>query len=89
MTLQSHSINFTQTRGYNHQIVPLLLDQLTPLCFQISLVDTFTHPKKQQTSHCYRIVYRHMEKTLTQEEVNVIHRQIEKAAALKLNVSIR
>jgi phenylalanyl-tRNA synthetase beta subunit len=30
-----------------------------------------------------------MEKTLTQEEVNVIHRQIEKAAALKLNVIIR
>lgn len=56
---------------------------------QISLVDIFTHPKKQQTSHCYRIVYRHMEKTLTQEEVNVIHKQIEKAAALKLNISIR
>jgi phenylalanyl-tRNA synthetase beta subunit len=30
-----------------------------------------------------------MERTLTQEEVNVIHKQIEKAAALKLNVSIR
>jgi phenylalanyl-tRNA synthetase beta subunit len=30
-----------------------------------------------------------MEKTLTQEEVNMIHKQIEKAAALRLNVNIR
>ncbi|PSN35947.1 Phenylalanine--tRNA ligase [Blattella germanica] len=56
---------------------------------QISLVDEFTHPKKQQTSHCYRIVYRHMEKTLNQEEVNAIHKQIEQQAILKLNVNIR
>lgn len=90
MTLQSHSINLTRTKSYLTALsVPLILNQFTPLCFQISLVDTFTHPKKQQTSHCYRIVYRHMEKTLTQEEANVIHREIEKAAALKLNVSIR
>ena len=56
---------------------------------QISLVDSFTHPKKQLTSHCYRIVYRHMERTLTQEEVNKIHKQIEEEAAQRLNVSIR
>ncbi|KAJ9589668.1 hypothetical protein L9F63_017112 [Diploptera punctata] len=56
---------------------------------QITLVDNFTHPKTQRTSHCYRIVYRHMEKTLTQQEVNTVHKQIEKEAAHKLNISIR
>lgn len=56
---------------------------------QIFLIDNFTHPKKQRTSHCYRIVYRHLEKTLTQEEVNIIHKNIEEQAAQKLNVSIR
>lgn len=57
--------------------------------FQVTLIDNFTHPKKKMTSHCYRIVYRHMERTLTQEEVNVIHKEIEKTAAESLNVVIR
>lgn len=56
---------------------------------QVSLADEFFHPKKKQTSHCYRIVYRHMEKTFTQEEVNEIHSQIEDAAMKELGVQIR
>ena len=56
---------------------------------QVSLVDSFTNPKKQLTSHCYRIVYRHMERVLTQEEVNVVHKKIEQEAASTLQVSIR
>ncbi|XP_046375480.1 phenylalanine--tRNA ligase, mitochondrial-like isoform X2 [Haliotis rufescens] len=56
---------------------------------QVNLVDEFLHPKKQRQSHCYRIIYRHMEKTLTQEEVNVIHSKIEREAVLLLGVEIR
>ena len=55
----------------------------------MTLVDSFFHPKKKLTSHCYRIIYRHMEKTLTQEEVNSIHKDIELAAREKLKVLIR
>ncbi|XP_029159396.1 probable phenylalanine--tRNA ligase, mitochondrial [Nylanderia fulva] len=56
---------------------------------QILFKDEFIHPKIKKTSHCYSIVYRHMERTLTQKEVNTIHSKIGKTAAAKLNVIIR
>ena len=56
---------------------------------QVRLVDEFTHPKTGRTSQCYRIVYRHMSKTLTQAEANEIHKSIEDAAVKSLDVTIR
>ena len=52
-------------------------------------VDSFFHQKKKLQSHCYRIFYRHMEKTLTQEEVNAMHKDIEEASREQLKVEIR
>lgn len=56
---------------------------------KVSLVDEFTHPKTGRRSLCYRIVYRHMEHTLTQQEVRLIHQQIERAAEVELGVQGR
>ena len=56
---------------------------------QVDLVDEFVHPKSGRTSHCYRIVYRHMHRTLTQDEVNSVHHNIEAEAARLLGVEIR
>lgn len=56
---------------------------------QVHLHDQFTHPKTGRTSLCFRIIYRHMEKTLTQAEVNDIHEQIEQKLVEKFNVEIR
>nr|AAB65750.2 phenylalanyl tRNA synthetase [Drosophila melanogaster] len=56
---------------------------------QISLVDKFKHPKTGKSSVCFRIVYRHMERTLTQAEVNEIHKQIASASVDSFNVQIR
>ncbi|ELU08020.1 hypothetical protein CAPTEDRAFT_219626 [Capitella teleta] len=56
---------------------------------QVDLVDEFTHPKHQRTSHCYRLVYRHMDRTLTQAEANEIHSSIGQKAIENLGVEIR
>jgi len=55
----------------------------------VELFDTFFHPKKKLTSHAYRITYRHLEKTFTQEEVNEIHQKIEETSKNVLGVTIR
>ncbi len=59
------------------------------LCEQVELIDNFTSKKNNKTSHCYRIYYRSMERNLTQEEVNELHKKIEKKAVESLGVTIR
>lgn len=56
---------------------------------QVSLIDKFTHPKTGKSSLCFRIVYRHMERTLTQAEVNEVHTKISLLVEDSFNAKIR
>ncbi|KAL1116920.1 hypothetical protein AAG570_005389, partial [Ranatra chinensis] len=56
---------------------------------QVKPIDEFVHPKTGRKSVCYRIVYRHLERNLTQREVNVVHKRIGDAAVEQLGVVIR
>lgn len=58
------------------------------LAEQVSLIDNFTN-KKGMTSHCYRITYRSMERSLTDEEINELQGRVRDEVENKLNLTIR
>lgn len=55
---------------------------------RVSLVDEYT-AKDGRTSHCYRITYRSMEKTLTKTFINEIHNNIMDQATKQLGITVR
>ena len=59
------------------------------LFLQMSLVDQFTHPQTNRESHCYRITYRAMDRTLKDEEVNNYQNKLRTEAAKQLHITLR
>lgn len=55
---------------------------------EVKLIDNFTHPKHGKTNHTYRITYRSMDRSLTNEEINLLQDQIRKQT-LQLPVGLR
>lgn len=56
---------------------------------QVMLIDEFYHEKKQKNSQTYRIIYRSMDRTLTKNEINLIHKDIEYHCRKRFGVEIR
>lgn len=56
---------------------------------QVQLVDQFTHPQTQCTLHCYRIVYRSMDRSLRNEEIDALREQIRAQLVEQLDVELR
>lgn len=55
---------------------------------EVKLIDNFTN-KKGMTSHCYRIAYRSMERSLTDEEINELQSKVREVVQEKLKVVLR
>ena len=61
-----------------------------PECCSVLLeIDSFTHPKTGKQSNCYRVTYRSMERSLTDDEINVLQDTLRDDAAGKLSVELR
>ena len=55
---------------------------------KVELFDEFTN-KTGKTSHAYRITYRHMDRSLTNEEVDGVQFKVRDALAGELGVELR
>ena len=55
----------------------------------MELIDNFTNPKKQKTSHCYRIAYRSMDRSLMDQEINDLQDAVRSSLTDNLKVELR
>lgn len=55
----------------------------------VKCIDTFTNPKTEKTSKCFRILYRHMDKTVTNDEINVFQFKIRGLVESSLKLELR
>ncbi|PLW16171.1 hypothetical protein PCANC_19098 [Puccinia coronata f. sp. avenae] len=56
---------------------------------QVTLIDEFTHPKTGRQSRCYRIVYRSIDRNLSNVEVNHTQERVRNALQDKLQLEFR
>ncbi|KAL1523813.1 hypothetical protein AB1Y20_018735 [Prymnesium parvum] len=56
---------------------------------KMDLIDEFTNPKTGRTSHCYRITYRSMDRSLTDEEINKLQFALRDLVTEQLGVELR
>lgn len=55
----------------------------------VEFIDDFTHPKTGRRSQCYRIVFRHMDRNLTNEEVDAVQLVVRNTVREQLGVELR
>jgi phenylalanyl-tRNA synthetase alpha chain len=73
---------------HENDIMELIRDIGGTLVESVVRTDEFTHPRTGRVSWCYRINYRSLERTLTNEEVNAMHTKVGEGLG-RLGVELR
>jgi len=74
---------------HENDLMELVRELCGDLVEDVRLTDDFTHPKTGRRSKCYRINYRSLERTLTNEETNELHEKVRAALVQRLGVELR
>ena len=69
-----------------HELVRTVAGDLVE---KVELIDSFVHPKTNRLSNCFRISYRSMDRSLTNEEIDALQEQVRDLAVDRLNVELR
>jgi len=83
-------VTFWLPEGYHaHAFYELARSVGGDLIEEITEIDAFTHPKTGRDSRCYRVVYRSMDRSLTNDEVDSVQERLRALAAEDLGVELR
>lgn len=74
---------------HENDVMEIVRDVAGSLAEDVTLVDEFVHPSSGRKSLCYRINYRSLERTLTNDEVNDVHIQVCQRLEQGLDVELR
>ncbi|KAK0483632.1 hypothetical protein IW261DRAFT_1332483 [Armillaria novae-zelandiae] len=74
---------------HENDFCDLVRDVAGDLVEDVKKIDSFVHPKTNRTSLCYRINYRSMDRSLSNEEANVVQQEVVSRLKEQFRVEIR
>ena len=84
-----HLPTITLTSFHENDVMEIAREVCGDLVEDVRLTDEFVHPKTSRRSLCYRINYRSLERTLTNDETNQLHERLRMLLVDRLGVELR
>ncbi|WWC87942.1 phenylalanine-tRNA ligase [Kwoniella dendrophila CBS 6074] len=81
--------NNTYKAFHENDYCEIVRDVVGDLIESVTLIDEFTHPKTKRKSKCYRLNYRHMDRNLSNEEVNELQDKVQKRVVEEMGIEMR
>ncbi|KAK4054636.1 phenylalanyl-tRNA synthetase alpha subunit, mitochondrial [Microbotryomycetes sp. JL221] len=88
-TSSSSSSQGQQTRFHENEFCEVVRDVAGDLIEDVQKIDEFVHPTTARTSVCYRLNYRSMDRSLSNEEINELHTQVVNQVVERIGVEAR